>query len=90
MGSNRGFDPPRLVTAYIEITPQDVIKYELDKTSVLQRVDRVLQTSSSPRHSVASSPGPIAVPTLRRRSASVTETDGDPLDICVFSERPID
>ncbi len=36
------------MTAYIEITPRDVIKYELDKPSGLLKVDRVLQTSSSP------------------------------------------
>jgi len=37
-----------MVTAYIEITPRDVVKYELDKESGLLKVDRVLQGSSSP------------------------------------------
>ncbi|MGI9646645.1 MAG: inorganic diphosphatase, partial [Ilumatobacteraceae bacterium] len=36
------------MTAYIEITSRDVVKYELDKRSGLLKVDRLLQTSSSP------------------------------------------
>ena len=43
-----GPEPPSIVNAYIEITPRDVVKYELDKESGLLQVDRVQQTSSSP------------------------------------------
>jgi inorganic pyrophosphatase len=79
-----------LVTAYIEITPQDVIKYELDKASGLLRVDRVLQTSSSPPTLYGLIPQTYCGSNVAALSSTVTEADGDPLDICVFSERPID
>ena len=47
-GLEPGPDPPRVVTAYIEITPFDVVKYELDKDSGLLKVDRPQESSSSP------------------------------------------
>ena len=89
-GLDPGPDPPRLVTAYIEITPQDVIKYELDKASGLLKVDRVLQTSSSPPTLYGLIPRTFCGSRVAALSATVDKADGDPLDICVFSERPID
>ena len=78
------------MTAYIEITPQDVIKYELDKASGLLKVDRVLQTSSSPPTLYGLIPQTYCGSRVAALSATVDVADGDPLDICVFSERPID
>ena len=43
-----GREPPRHVNAYIEITPFDLIKYEVDKASGYLRVDRPQRTSSQP------------------------------------------
>ena len=37
-----------VVTAYIEITQFDTVKYELDKATGFLRVDRPQRTSSSP------------------------------------------
>ena len=39
-GVEIGSDAPRVVTAYIEMTPEDTIKYELDKASGILKVDR--------------------------------------------------
>ena len=39
-GVSIGDDAPRIVTAYVEITPSDAVKYELDKESGLLKVDR--------------------------------------------------
>ena len=39
---------PLSVNAYIEITPFDLIKYEVDKTSGYVKVDRPQRTSSQP------------------------------------------
>ena len=47
-GLNIGKDSPRLVQAYIEITPFDLIKYEIDKRTGYLRVDRPQRTSSQP------------------------------------------
>ena len=43
-----GEDPPRIVSAYVEITPFDLVKYEVDKMTGYLRVDRPQRTSSSP------------------------------------------
>ncbi len=89
-GIDPGPDPPGLVTAYIEITPRDVVKYELDKTSGLLKVDRVQQTSSSPPTLYGLIPKTYCGARVAALSPGADRADGDPLDICVFSERPID
>ena len=47
-GLDLGVDAPRIVNAYIEITPFDMIKYEIDKVSGYLRVDRPQRSSSHP------------------------------------------
>ena len=47
-GLEIGPNPPEVVHAYIEITPFDLIKYEIDKTTGYLRVDRPQRTSSQP------------------------------------------
>ncbi len=89
-GVATGPEPPEIVTAYIEITPRDVVKYELDKESGLLRVDRLIQTSSSPPTLYGLVPRTFCGPQVAALSATADVADGDPLDICVFSERPID
>jgi inorganic pyrophosphatase len=85
-----GPKPPSLVTAYIEITPRDVVKYELDKVTGLLKVDRPQQTSSSPPTLYGLIPQTFCGTNVAALSPGTDIADGDPLDICVFSERPID
>ena len=47
-GLEAGRELPVFVNAYIEITPFDLIKYEIDKASGYLRVDRPQRTSSQP------------------------------------------
>ena len=47
-GLDSGPDVPRVVQAYIEITPFDLIKFEVDKTTGYLRVDRPQRGSSQP------------------------------------------
>ena len=47
-GLSAGSDPPRIVQAFIEITPFDLMKYETDKETGYLRVDRPQRTSSQP------------------------------------------
>lgn len=89
-GVSPGPEPPRLVTAYIEITPRDVVKYELDKVSGLLKVDRPQQTSSSPPTLYGLIPQTYCGANVAALSPEAEVADGDPLDICVLSERPID
>ncbi len=89
-GITAGPNPPSIVTAYIENTPRDVVKYELDKASGLLKVDRPQQTSSSPPTLYGFIPQTYCGTAVAALSPSADIGDGDPLDICVFSERPID
>jgi inorganic pyrophosphatase len=84
-----GPNPPEIVNAYIEITPFDLIKYEVDKISGYLRADRPQRTSSQPPALYGFIPKTFCGETFRKLSPSSIRGDGDPLDICVISERPI-
>ena len=88
-GLEAGIDPPRLVHAYIEITPFDLVKYEIDKTTGYIRVDRPQRTSSQPPALYGFIPRTYCGPRVTALSPNSNYGDGDPLDICVVSERPI-
>jgi len=84
-----GPQPPELVYAYIEITPFDLVKYEVDKSTGYLRVDRPQRTSSQPPALYGFIPRTLCAERVRRLSPSSQRGDGDPLDVCVISERPI-
>lgn len=89
-GLSAGPEPPVMVTAYIEITPFDVVKYEVDKPTGYLKVDRPQQTSSSPPTLYGFIPRTYAGDRVRDLCPGATRGDGDPMDVCVISERPID
>ena len=88
-----GLDPgrnlPLLVNAYIEITPFDLIKYEVDKASGYVKVDRPQRTSSQPPSLYGFIPKTYCGARVATLCPGADRGDGDPLDICVLSERPI-
>jgi len=88
-GLDPGPAPPRLVNAYIEITPFDLIKYEVDKASGYLRVDRPQRTSSQPPALYGFIPQTYCGERVAALCPGAIRGDGDPLDICVVSERPI-
>ncbi|MGA9119356.1 MAG: inorganic pyrophosphatase [Bacteroidota bacterium] len=88
-GLDLGPNPPEVVHAFIEITPFDGIKYEVDKTTGYLRVDRPQQTSSLPPSLYGFIPRTYCSTRVGALSPVVKKGDGDPLDICVLSERPI-
>ena len=89
-GLEVGPNPPEIVHAYIEITPFDLIKYEIDKKTGYLRVDRPQRTSSQPPALYGFIPRTYCDKHVAELSGgAVTEGDGDPLDICVLSERPV-
>jgi len=89
-GLDPGPDPPRVVNAYIEITPFDLVKYEVDKVTGYLRVDRPQRSSSSPPTLYGFIPRTYCGRHIAALSPTSERGDGDPLDICVISERPID
>jgi len=88
-GLDAGTLPPDLMNAYIEITPFDLVKYEVDKRSGFLRVDRPQRTSSTPPTLYGFIPKTLCGPRVAK-VGGIQSGDNDPLDICVLSERPID
>lgn len=88
-GLEVGPDPPSLVHAYIEITPFDFVKYEVDKVTGYLKVDRPQRTSSQPPALYGFIPRTYCGANVAALEPEVNRSDGDPLDILVVSERPI-
>lgn len=88
-GLETGPNPPEIVHAYIEITPFDTMKYELDKATGYLKVDRPQRTSSQPPALYGFIPKTYCGPQVGSFMEKAKRGDGDPLDICIISERPI-
>ncbi|MGZ3770953.1 MAG: inorganic pyrophosphatase [Bdellovibrio sp.] len=88
-GIRTGENSPKIVKAYIEITPNDVIKYEICKESGYLKVDRPQKFSSLPPTLYGFVPQTYSAEKTASLSKLATNGDGDPLDICVLSELPI-
>ena len=87
-GLSVGPQPPDLVNAFVEITPFDLVKSEVDQVSGFLRVDRPQRSSSSPPTLYGFIPRTLCGDGVAK-VAGLQHGDGDPLDICVLSERPI-
>ena len=88
-GLETGPEPPEKVYAFIEITPFDFVKYEVDKVTGYIFVDRPQRTSSLPPALYGFIPRTYCGEHVKDLSQDALRGDGDPLDICVISERPI-
>lgn len=89
-----GKDAPQEVRAFIEIVPTDTVKYEVDKESGYLSLDRPQKFSNI----VPSLYGFLPKTYCSARMAELTnkalarydiEGDGDPLDICVLTEKDV-
>jgi inorganic pyrophosphatase len=65
------------------------VKYEIDKINGFLRVDRPQRTSSQPPSLYGFIPRTLCGPRVGKLTPGAQKGDGDPLDICVLSERPI-
>lgn len=88
-GLEAGDDLPNVVNAYIEMTPFDSVKYEVDKATGYLRVDRPQLTSSMAPTLYGFVPRTYCGARVDGHSPKSERGDGDPLDICVITERPI-
>jgi inorganic pyrophosphatase len=82
-----GRQPPGDLNAYVEVTPFDLIKYEIDKDSGYLRVDRPMRGSNQAPALYGFVPQTYCGERVRRLCPGASRGDGDPLDICVLSER---
>ena len=89
VGLEVGPEPPQILNAFIEITPFDLVKYEVDKVSGYLRVDRPQRSSAQHPTLYGFVPRTYCDERVRRLAPSAKRGDGDPLDICVLSERAI-
>ncbi|HEX8852055.1 MAG TPA: inorganic pyrophosphatase [Pyrinomonadaceae bacterium] len=88
-----GADAPTVVNAYVEIVPTDAVKYELDKASGHLRLDRPQRFSSFPPTLYGFIPQTFCDERVAERcriksGVQVERGDGDPMDICVLTEKP--
>lgn len=88
-GLEVGPAPPEVVNAFIEITPFDLMKYEVDKVSGYLRVDRPQRSSAQHPSLYGFIPRTFCDERVRKLAPGAKRGDGDPLDICVLSERSI-
>jgi inorganic pyrophosphatase len=88
-GLDVGPEPPAILNAYIEITPFDLMKYEVDKVSGYLRVDRPQRTSAQHPALYGFIPRTYCAERVCKLAPGAKRGDGDPLDICVLSERAI-
>lgn len=91
-GLTPGKDAPETVNAFIEIVPTDAVKYELDKESGHLHVDRPQRFSSMCPSLYGFIPhtfcgDEVAKLCARRAGLSDIKGDGDPMDICVLTEK---
>ena len=91
-GLTPGQDAPETVNAYIEIVPTDAVKYELDKLSGHLHVDRPQRFSSMCPSLYGFIPqtfcgDEVAQLCAERTGARDIKGDGDPMDICVLTEK---
>jgi inorganic pyrophosphatase len=91
-GLTPGKDAPETVNAFIEIVPTDVVKYELDKESGHLHVDRPQRFSSMCPSLYGFIPqtfcgDEVAKLCAQRAGLLDIKGDGDPMDICVLTEK---
>ncbi len=89
-----GADAPAVLTCYIEIVPTDTVKYELDKITGHLKIDRPQKYSSVCPTLYGLLPQTycgerVAQACRDRTGRSDIVGDGDPMDVCVLSERPV-
>jgi inorganic pyrophosphatase len=89
-----GAEAPAIVTTYIEIVPTDTVKYELDKITGHLKLDRPQRYSNVCPSLYGLIPQTFCAERIadlcaRRTGRSGIQGDGDPLDICVLTEKAI-
>jgi inorganic pyrophosphatase len=93
-GVRIGEEAPDVVTAYIEMLPTDTVKYEIDKVSGYLQIDRPQKYSNVCPALYGLVPQTYCAERVARFCEEKTGRtglvgDGDPLDICVLTEKPI-
>lgn len=91
-GVSIGPNAPYVVTAFVELTPTDTVKYELDKETGILRVDRPQRFSNVCPALYGLVPQTYCGESTARYSMEKSGKtniigDDDPLDICILTEK---
>lgn len=89
-GLSPGEGAPEVVDAFVEMTPFDRVKYEVDKRTGYVRVDRPQAGASICPTLYGFIPRTYCGERVRKLSSGATRGDGDPMDVCIVSDRSID
>jgi inorganic pyrophosphatase len=93
-GINIGVEAPEIVTCFIEVVSTDSIKYEIDKVTGYLKIDRPQKYSNVvpalygfiPQTYCGQKIGEFCSEKIGKKGI---EGDGDPLDICVLTEKDV-
>ena len=93
-GITLGPNVPEVVNAFIEIVPTDTVKYEVDKETGYLSIDRPQRFSNIVPALYGFLPQTycgdlVAELTNKQMKRTDIEGDGDPIDICVLTEKDI-
>jgi len=93
-GIELGENAPDIVTCFIEMVPTDTVKYEVDKVSGYLRLDRPQKYSNVVPALYGFLPMTYSGDEVAKLSREKTGRDnivgdGDPIDICVLTEKEI-
>ncbi len=93
-GINIGKDAPDIVTTFIEVVPTDTIKYEIDKETGYLKIDRPQKYSNVVPALYGFIPQTFCGARIgqfcsEKSGRDAVEGDGDPLDICVLTEKEV-
>jgi len=92
-GISPGEHLPEVMQCFIEVVPSDTLKYEIDKVSGYLKVDRPQKYSNICPALYGFVPktfcGDEVAAFSLERTGRTLEGDGDPLDVCILTDRPI-
>ncbi len=93
-GVDIGEKAPEICTAFVEMVPTDTVKYEIDKVSGYLKIDRPQKYSNVIPAMYGFLPQTFCGQGVGKFSEEKTgreniEGDGDPLDICILTEKTI-
>jgi len=92
-GISPGEHVPEIVQCFVEVVPSDTLKYEIDKISGYLKVDRPQKYSNICPALYGFVPqtfcGEEVAAFSSGKSGRDLAGDGDPLDICILTDRPI-
>jgi inorganic pyrophosphatase len=92
-GVSPGDGVPSTLQCFVEVVPSDTVKYEIDKISGYLKLDRPQKYSSICPALYGFVPQTLCAERAAEFSSQKTGRtlagDGDPLDICILTDRPI-